>query len=82
MPRKNPCETSTCTTNDSSSIYQGNNLGVVMLISVVMKKVGGRRRPEPLQVARWEAHRAHVLDRRSVDDQWLQVRVELVWQVD
>ena len=52
-----------------------------MLISVVMKMVGGRRQPEPLQVARWEAHRAHELDRRSVDDQWLLVRVELVWQV-
>ena len=52
-----------------------------MLISVVMKMVEGRRQPEPQQVARWEAHRAHELDRRSVDDQWLLVRVELVWQV-
>lgn len=49
-----------------------------MLISVVMKILEGKRLPVPLQAARWEVHRAHVLDRRSVDDQWLQVRVELV----
>ena len=53
-----------------------------MPISVEMKILGGRRLPAPPQAARWEAHRAHVLDHRSADDQWLQVRVELVLQVD
>ena len=49
-----------------------------MLISVVMKTLEGRRLPVQPQAARWEVHQVHELDRRSVEDQWLQGRVELV----